>query len=198
MMINTGADVLPAGQVGHLLSPLSSGSTQTECVNFWYYMGGLNPGETPPTGRQRSLNASTVPGAHVAARAGSLTVYMKMRSGERMRMFFDHLGQGDMWRHGSGNLRSTLEEWQVGPPGLHTWTSTQMQELLVQGHEGTSAGADLLCSCAAQLEFEVVGAGGTNTFIAIDDIFISSHACPDQGGWQSPVSVGTRCWTLST
>lgn len=36
-----------------------------------------------------------------------------------MKMFSDSLGQGDMWRHGSGNLRSTLEEWQVHP-GLHT------------------------------------------------------------------------------
>lgn len=47
MMINTAANQLPAGQAGHLVSPLRTGSTKTECVSFWYYMGGMNPGETP-------------------------------------------------------------------------------------------------------------------------------------------------------
>lgn len=48
MMVNTAANVLPAGQVGYLVSPFRSGSTKTECVSFWYHMGGMNPGETPP------------------------------------------------------------------------------------------------------------------------------------------------------
>lgn len=42
-----------------------------------------------------------------------------MRSGEKLKLFSDSLSQGDMWRHGSGNVRSTVEEWQVRP-GLHT------------------------------------------------------------------------------
>lgn len=34
-----------------------------------------------------------------------------------------------------------------------------------------------------QLEFEVVGAGGKDTYIAVDDIFISSHPCESEGLW---------------
>lgn len=32
-----------------------------------------------------------------------------------------------------------------------------------------------------QLQFEVEGAGGKETYIAIDDIIFSSHACPTAG-----------------
>lgn len=48
MMVNTGANVLPAGQAAYMVSPFRSGSTKTECVSFWYHMGGMNPGESPP------------------------------------------------------------------------------------------------------------------------------------------------------
>lgn len=65
MMVNTGADILPAGQAGYLVSPFRSGSTKTECVSFWYHMGGMNPGETRPlpgshTLKQWSVNTSAV------------------------------------------------------------------------------------------------------------------------------------------
>lgn len=46
MMVNTGANYLPSGQAGSLVSPFRKGSTKTECVSFWYHMGGMNPGET--------------------------------------------------------------------------------------------------------------------------------------------------------
>lgn len=47
MMINTGANYLPAGQAGYLVSPFRTGSTKTECVSFWYHMGGMKPGGAP-------------------------------------------------------------------------------------------------------------------------------------------------------
>lgn len=59
--------------------------------------------------------------------------------------------------------------------------------------EGVTRWNLCLCSCAAQLEFQVVGAGGKDTFVAVDDIFISSHPCPDRGGRRSPASVRKHC-----
>lgn len=35
-----------------------------------------------------------------------------------------------------------------------------------------------------QLEFEVVGAGGKDSFIAVDDVFLSPHPCEAQGLYQ--------------
>lgn len=40
---------------------------------------------------------------------------------------------------------------------------------------------------ALQLEFEAVGAGGKNTHIAVDDIFLSAHPCEDQGLYQPKI-----------
>uniref|UniRef100_A0A665VVK4 MAM domain-containing protein n=1 Tax=Echeneis naucrates TaxID=173247 RepID=A0A665VVK4_ECHNA len=118
MMANTGHDILPSGSNAILTSPLRQGTSKTECVNFWYHMGGgINP--------------------------GFLTVYMKLVTGERVKIFSDSLNQGDVWRHGNGNISSALVDWQ--------------------------------------LEFEVVGAGGKNTYVAVDDIFFSSHSCKNQG-----------------
>lgn len=34
---------------------------------------------------------------------------------------------------------------------------------------------------APQLEFEVVGAGGTESYIAVDDIVLSAHPCQPEG-----------------
>lgn len=34
---------------------------------------------------------------------------------------------------------------------------------------------------APQLEFEVVGAGGKNSHVTVDDIYLSAHPCEDQG-----------------
>lgn len=45
--------------------------------------------------------------------AGSLTVYMKPVKGERVKIFSDSLNQGHVWRHGNGNISSTLVDWQV-------------------------------------------------------------------------------------
>ncbi|KAL7376442.1 hypothetical protein ABVT39_008220 [Epinephelus coioides] len=117
MMANTGANNLPSGETTALLSPFRQGTAKTECVSFWYHMGGVNP--------------------------GSLTLYMKPVKGERVKIFSDSLNQGDVWRHGNGNVSSTLEDWQ--------------------------------------LEFEVVGAGGKDTHVAVDDIYISAHPCQDLG-----------------
>lgn len=41
-------------------------------------------------------------------------------------------------------------------------------------------------SYAPQLEFEVVGAGGKDTYIAVDDIHILSHPCENRGWYQLP------------
>lgn len=51
----------------------------------------------------------------------------------------------------------------------------------------SACGSCFLCSSAAQLEFKVLGAGGKDTYIAVDDILISSHPCPDRGGCHPPV-----------
>lgn len=45
--------------------------------------------------------------------AGSLTVYMKPANGKRLKIFSASLNQGDLWRHGRGNIFSDLMEWQV-------------------------------------------------------------------------------------
>lgn len=117
MMANTGADVLPSGGTTVLNSPVRQGTANTECVSFWYHMGGENP--------------------------GSLTLYMKPVKGERVKIFSDSQNQGDVWRHGNGNIFSALVDWQ--------------------------------------LEFEVVGAGGKDTHVAVDDIYLSAHPCESQG-----------------
>uniref|UniRef100_UPI0037E80A4D apical endosomal glycoprotein n=1 Tax=Semicossyphus pulcher TaxID=241346 RepID=UPI0037E80A4D len=117
MMANTGVSILPSGGKAVLTSPVRQGTAKTECVHFWYHMGGERP--------------------------GSLTLYMKPVEGERVKIFSDSLNQGDVWRHGRGNISSALVDWQ--------------------------------------LEFEVVGAGGKDTYIAVDDIFISAHPCEDLG-----------------
>ncbi|XP_059214592.1 apical endosomal glycoprotein [Centropristis striata] len=116
MMVNTGANFLRPGGTAVLTSP-SKGTAKTQCVTFWYHMGGENP--------------------------GSLTLYMKPVEGERVKIFSDSLNQGDVWRHGNGNILTAFVD--------------------------------------GQLEFEAVGAGGKDTHIAVDDIFISDHPCEDQG-----------------
>lgn len=45
MMANTGADILSSGGTTRLSSPVHQGAVRTECVHFWYHMGGENPGE---------------------------------------------------------------------------------------------------------------------------------------------------------
>uniref|UniRef100_G3Q234 MAM domain-containing protein n=1 Tax=Gasterosteus aculeatus aculeatus TaxID=481459 RepID=G3Q234_GASAC len=117
MLVNTGKNFLPSGGTSVLNSPVRQGNGRTECVHFWYHMGGANP--------------------------GSLTLFMKPVKGERVKIFSDSLDQGDVWRHGNGNISSALMDWQ--------------------------------------LEFEVVGAGGVDTHVAVDDIFLSAHPCEDRG-----------------
>lgn len=130
MMTNTGADFLSSGGTTVLNSPVRQGAAKTECVHFWYHMGGENP--------------------------GSLTLYMKPVEGEKVKIFTDDLNQGDVWRHGYGDITSDLVDWQ--------------------------------------LEFEVVGAGGKNSFIAIDDIFISAHSCQDPGS-KCSLESGMCSWS---
>ncbi|XP_069016310.1 apical endosomal glycoprotein [Embiotoca jacksoni] len=146
MMVNTDAAILPSGATAVLTSPVRQGTSKTECVHFWYHMGGENP--------------------------GSLTVYMKPVKGERVKIFSNSLNQGDVWRHGNGNITSAFVDWQ--------------------------------------LEFEVVGAGGKNSYNAVDDIVLSAHPCEDRGSrcslergkcsWSNTqnVTVDTLDWELTS
>ncbi len=45
---------------------------------------------------------------------------------------------------------------------------------------------------ALQLEFEVVGAGGIDTHVAVDDIFFSSHPCENQGLYQHQLNQAKK------
>ncbi|XP_034153048.1 apical endosomal glycoprotein isoform X2 [Esox lucius] len=87
MMVDSDVEILPEGSVAALTSPVHIGVARTECVYFWYHMGGENP--------------------------GSLTVYMKPVKGERVKIFSNSLEQGDTWRHGNGNISSTTTDWQL-------------------------------------------------------------------------------------
>ncbi|XP_033831819.1 apical endosomal glycoprotein isoform X2 [Periophthalmus magnuspinnatus] len=116
MLLNTDSDIFPAGATSTLTSPLIYGTSKTQCLQFWYHMGGARP--------------------------GTLTVYMKPVKGKRVKIFSDRLNQGEVWRHGSGNISPDLVDWQ--------------------------------------LEFEVIGAGGKNGHVAIDDVHILNHACESQ------------------
>lgn len=117
MMVNSGSDVLPSGAVSSLSSTVFYGTSRTECLQFWYHMGGDHP--------------------------GSLTVYMKPVKGERVKLFSNNLNQGDVWRHGNSNISSGLTDWQ--------------------------------------LQFEVIGAGGKHSHVAVDDISVSSQPCVSEG-----------------
>ncbi|KAK7896128.1 hypothetical protein WMY93_021453 [Mugilogobius chulae] len=87
MLLVTDSDRLPAGESSSLTSPLVSWTPRTQCLHFWYHMGGHNP--------------------------GSLTVYLKPLNGERVKIFSNSLNQGNVWRHGNGNLSSDLTDWQL-------------------------------------------------------------------------------------
>uniref|UniRef100_A0A3B5AVT8 MAM domain containing 4 n=1 Tax=Stegastes partitus TaxID=144197 RepID=A0A3B5AVT8_9TELE len=130
MMVNSGATVLPSGGTTVLTSSVRQGTTKTECVSFWYHMGGEDP--------------------------GSLSVFMKPVKGDRVKIFSNSLDQGDVWRHGNGNISSGLVDWQ--------------------------------------LEFEVVGAGGKDTHVAIDDILLSTHPCEDRGS-RCSLETGVCSWS---
>uniref|UniRef100_A0A672JN69 MAM domain-containing protein n=1 Tax=Salarias fasciatus TaxID=181472 RepID=A0A672JN69_SALFA len=113
MLVDTSGSNLPSGETTVLVSPVRHGTSSAECLNFWYQMGGENP--------------------------GSLTVYVKQIDGRRVKIFSTSLNRAGVWRHGNGNIRGTLVDWQV--------------------------------------EFEVVGRGGRDAHIAIDDIFLSPLPC---------------------
>ncbi|KAF7652864.1 hypothetical protein LDENG_00091180 [Lucifuga dentata] len=130
MMVNTDANILASGATAALTSPVRQGAIKTECVHFWYHMGGVNP--------------------------GSLAVYMKLVKGGRVKIFSDIMNQGDIWRHGNGNIYSDLEDWQ--------------------------------------LEFEVVGAGGKDTHVAVDDIILVPHPCENQGS-KCSMEEGMCSWS---
>nr|XP_015798985.2 apical endosomal glycoprotein [Nothobranchius furzeri] len=130
MMVNTDAAILPPGTAAVLTSPVRQGTTRTECVNFWYHMGGEKP--------------------------GFFSVFMKTETGDRVQIFYDSLNQGDDWRHGNSNISSGLVNWQ--------------------------------------LEFEVFGAGGKNTHVAVDDIYLSAHPCEDQGS-RCSLEKGMCSWS---
>ncbi|XP_061657393.1 apical endosomal glycoprotein [Syngnathoides biaculeatus] len=87
ILVKTGGNVLPVGATTTLTSPVRQGTDKTECINFWYHMTSENP--------------------------GSLSVYMKPVKGERVKIFTDSLNQGDVWRHGNGNISSNVVDWQL-------------------------------------------------------------------------------------
>lgn len=113
MMASTGANILSAGQTAVLVSPVHPGNDKTACVQFWYYIGGETPGETltckPTISGDRQKQTRLTPDNS----AGSLTLYMKLLSGRRVKIFSNSLNQGDMWRHASGNISSGAEDWKV-------------------------------------------------------------------------------------
>lgn len=145
MMVNTDSSVLPRGKAAVLTSLVRAKTTKTECLSFWYHMGGENPGEGLNTTHKEIGNSiNTVylkktKGFHREKNdrcwgsvicsvlvkriffAGSLTVYMKPAKGERQKIFSSSLNQGHVWRHGRGNIFSDLVEWQVqdGEPLHH-------------------------------------------------------------------------------
>ena len=59
MMADSDVEILPQGSVATLTSPVRVGVAQTECVHFWYHMGGENPGEYIP------FTVHTHPQSHV-------------------------------------------------------------------------------------------------------------------------------------
>lgn len=116
MMVNTAASILPAGGTAVLTSPVRQGTAKPECVHFWYHMGGVEPGETRPQAKASTKKKNTFTRKthfNCVYPAGSLTVYMKPVKGERVKIFSDSLNQGDVWRHGNGNISSALVDWQV-------------------------------------------------------------------------------------
>ncbi|KAK3524127.1 hypothetical protein QTP70_018036, partial [Hemibagrus guttatus] len=137
MLAHSGLNALPQGSVTTLTSPIRHGVTHTECVHFWYNMGGHNP--------------------------GTLSVYVKPADGDRILLFSNSLNQGEVWRLGMGNV-SCHGDWQ--------------------------------------LQFEVQGGGGEDTFVAIDDISFSTHSCPTTGHFlflpHTPRDTATHnAWLLS-
>ncbi|XP_053504858.1 apical endosomal glycoprotein [Ictalurus furcatus] len=86
MLAHSGVDVLPQGSVATLNSPVRRGLTHTECVYFWYNMGGDHP--------------------------GTLSMYVKPVDGDRILLFSSSLNQGHVWRLGMGNV-SWHGDWQL-------------------------------------------------------------------------------------
>ncbi|XP_041916019.1 apical endosomal glycoprotein [Alosa sapidissima] len=84
MVANTGADALPRASVSTLTSSVRTASSNTECVHFWYHTGGEKP--------------------------GSLSVYVKPKSGDRIKIFTNTINQGDMWRHANANISITQQK----------------------------------------------------------------------------------------
>ncbi|KAM9820210.1 apical endosomal glycoprotein [Neosynchiropus ocellatus] len=107
------ASSLRAGSAAVLSSPVNQATVRTQCVHFWYYTRGVDP--------------------------GSLSVYLTPVKGERVKILFVTLNLGNAWVHGSGNISSTLVDWQ--------------------------------------LDFEVIGAGEANSYVAIDDISLTLQPC---------------------
>lgn len=111
-MANTAANNLPSGDAAVLTSSVRT--TKTGCVHFWYHMGGVNPGETPSHTETHTKKRPKKTQYNCVCFAGSLTLYMKPVNGERVKIFSDSLNQGDVWRHGNGNIEmSALVDWQV-------------------------------------------------------------------------------------
>ena len=127
MMANTAGNILPWGETTLLTSPVRQGTVITECVHFWYQMGGEDSGKTPAHAKTHiALLTQRKHSMTVCASSGSLTLYMKPVKGERVKIFSDSLEQGYIWRHGNGNISSSLVDWQVQCGGSVMDFSTQL------------------------------------------------------------------------
>ncbi|XP_028318573.1 apical endosomal glycoprotein [Gouania willdenowi] len=129
MLLDTSESLLPSGGSALITSPSHKGTAHTDCLSFWFHMGGAKP--------------------------GFLSVYLRPTGGERVKLFSSS-GSGETWRHGNSNISAGIVDWQ--------------------------------------LEFEVIGGGGSDTHVAIDDITVSPHQCEDPGS-RCSLEEGVCSWS---
>ncbi|XP_072518488.1 apical endosomal glycoprotein [Salminus brasiliensis] len=82
------------------------------------------------------------------------------------------------WYHTGGDNPGTLSVYMKPVKGEET---TLFSSSLSQGNVWRLGMSNISCNEDWQLQFEVTGAGGIGTYIAIDDIIFSSHSCPSTG-----------------
>ncbi|XP_062410889.1 apical endosomal glycoprotein-like [Sardina pilchardus] len=150
MVANTGADSLPQDSKIILATSDRSASSDMECVHFWYHTGGEKPGK--------------------------LSVFVRPMSGDATEIFTNTINQGDMWRHGNANIRSTqhqkyrLEFVAVGAGGDRTHIAIDDVSFSAHGCHAAGAVCDLergMCGWSNtqnpsqdQLDWEVTNAAG--------------------------------------
>ncbi|XP_037401964.1 apical endosomal glycoprotein [Pygocentrus nattereri] len=90
-----------------------------------------------------------------------------------------HIECVHFWYHTRGDNPGTLTVYKKPVKGGKTKLFTSS---LSQGHMWHIGMSDISQNGDWQLQFEVEGAGGKGTYIAIDDVVFSSHSCPTSGG----------------